>query len=277
VHKYSNFFDRSALVTTYDYDDHNRPPCRSLGFDAACDLNRFLVTKVTNPEVHSTNFVYDERGNLTSVTDALGNLTKFDPDPKRDGTVKAITRPRGGVTKFEYTYSAGNLKGITATDPLGRMSSVTFISAGLPDAVASASGKAAFFFFDTLGRKVKYQDGTQVTFNAYDGNNNLLSMTDSTGTTSFAYDHLNRVMQKSSPVGTVNYTYDAVGNLISKKDAGGTVTYEYDVLNRLMILTDHGSVVTYERYRPQRQAAQNHLPEHDDQPGLGWGWPRHPH
>jgi YD repeat-containing protein len=155
------------------------------------------------------------------------------------------------VTKFNNTYSGGNLTGIAAIDPLGRVSNVTFDRVdGFPAAATSASGKAAFFFFDSLGRpqKVKYQDGTQVSSDDYDGNNNLLSMTDGSGTTSFKYNHRNRVIQKSSPQGTVTYTYDGVGNLTSKKDAGGTVTYEYDAVNRLIILTEPGAVVTYDAY-----------------------------
>src|SRR5205807_7185264 len=91
---------------------------------------------------------------------------------------------------------------------------------GVPVAVSSDSGKAAFLSFDHLARRtgVRYGDGTSVTFKYYDGNDNLRSITDSTGTTTFTYDYRDRVTQKSSPRGTIEYTYDPVGNLKSKKD-----------------------------------------------------------
>ena len=54
-------------------------------------FNKFLVTKVTNPEGNSTQFSYDPRGNLTSVTDALNNKTMLDRNLD-DRTVRAITR-----------------------------------------------------------------------------------------------------------------------------------------------------------------------------------------
>jgi YD repeat-containing protein len=46
----------------------------------------------------------DEKGNLTSMTNALGNVVSFPRNS--DGTVRAIERPRG-KTIFDYSYGDG--------------------------------------------------------------------------------------------------------------------------------------------------------------------------
>jgi RHS repeat-associated protein len=244
-------FDENDLVTHYEYSDSDgQLDFCGLG-DACNSLNRFLPTAVTNPERNTTKFEYDERGNLTKVTNA-NNVVVATLTPNRNGTIKKITLPRG-ETSFDYRYAGndgeGALRKITVTDPLNRSSQTTFDPVGRINIHTSAAGKRTRYSFDGLGRplSVVYEDGSRVNFNGYDGNNNLLSRTDSTGTTSFEYDHRNRVVQKSSPLGTVTYIYDSVGNLTSKTDAGGTVSYEYDAVNQLSRLIDHGAVVTYSK------------------------------
>src|SRR4029077_7016258 len=89
-------FDDREIMTTYDYEES--PTCQVLGQENSA-YNRFLPKTITNPEGNSTALCYDDKGNLTSVTDALNNTTSIDRNTD-DGTIRRIKRPRG-ETSFD--------------------------------------------------------------------------------------------------------------------------------------------------------------------------------
>jgi YD repeat-containing protein len=197
LRNFHHSFHEGELLTTYDYSNAE-PQCSGLGYTnvpPGCALNRFLPTKVTNPEQHRIELDYDETGKLKSVTKdsvfgppVIGNVASFVRN--KDGTIRTITRPRG-ETSFEYTYEnvTGPLTKISVTDPLNRKSETTYDKVGRIKTRTSAAGKQTTYTFNDLNllTSVLYDDGTTVTSVTftYDDNNNLVYMTDSTGTTSF--------------------------------------------------------------------------------------------
>jgi YD repeat-containing protein len=251
VQELDHWFDKKDLITKYKYDAPPWPDCTNPKLSwASCALNSFLPTTITNSDNTQKSLTYNEKGNLTSITDTSNadspaKLVTLVPNP--DGTVAQIIEPGGQTTSFAYS---SNFDTITVTGPLG-VSKTRFDSVGRPNETISPAGKHTIFETDNLGRvtRVTYKDPTEAWFYVdlqYDGNDNLVSMDAPWGATTFTYDHRNRVVQKSSPLGSVSYTYDRVGNLTSKTDAGGTVTYDYDKVNRLKTIIDHGAVVTYD-------------------------------
>src|SRR5438046_3758232 len=76
------------------------------------DTTYSQVTSVTDPLRHTTTFMYDTKGNLTSATDPLGNTSSFTYNPA--GQVVTSTDPNGNVTQFAYV--GGDLTAVM--DPL---------------------------------------------------------------------------------------------------------------------------------------------------------------
>lgn len=236
----------SPLVTTFAYFDLD-PKGRYCNPAASPScLRQYLVKRVVNTEGNETGLSYDDRGNLTSVTDPLGHVTSMTFNA--DGTLDTLKRPRGEFS-FDYVYGAsGALDELTMTDPLGRVSRKVFDAAGRLAEVATTDGKSTTFARDALDRltAVTYADGSRVEL-AYDGNGNLVELTDTTGTSLFKIDHRGRRIEDHSPDGaSVTYTYDGVGNLTSKTDARGTTTFGYDAGDRLLSLVQpDGEEVKY--------------------------------
>lgn len=236
----------APLVTMFEYFDVD-PKGRYCNPAASPScLRQYLVKRVVNTEGNETGLSYDDRGNLTSVTDSLGHVTSMTFNA--DGTLDTLVRPRGGFS-FDYIYGAsGTLDELTMTDPLGRVTRKVFDVAGRLAKVITADGKSTTFASDALDRlnAVTYADGSRVEL-AYDGNGNLVEMVDGTGTSRFKIDHRGRRIEDQASDGTsVTYAYDGVGNLTSKTDARGTTAFGYDAGDRLVSLVQpDGQEVKY--------------------------------
>lgn len=140
------------------------------------------------------------RGDLASVTDALGHATTIDrTDP--NGRPLLMTDANGVMTTFTYA-------------PRGWLTSQTITP-------ASGTGQTTNYSYDAVGQltKVTLPDGSSVSF-SYDGAHRLTGAADSQGN-------------------SISYTLDAMGNRTQEqaKDSGGTlsrqVTRVVDSLNRL--------------------------------------------
>ncbi len=212
----------------------------------------------------TTEFDYDQVGNLLSVTDSLGRVTTYAFDDA-DRLVQEAN-PAGHMTGYAYDL-ASNLT--TITDPLGRVTQfhhdalnrldeiedplggVTARDYNTDGTLASSTdplGRVTTFTYDDAKRLVSVLDplgGTSLL--NYDLAGNLLTSTNALGhTTAYAYDPLNRPDQVTDALGGVTqYVYDAVGNRIQGQDANGHITiFEYDALNRLVSQTDPNGNLT---------------------------------
>ncbi len=164
----------------------------------------------------TTSYAYDVLGNLTSVTDALGNQTTMTYDTLSHKT--AMHDPDMGNWSYVYD-AAGNL--IQQTD---------------------AKGQTIFFQYDALNRRRQKDFGTQKALGSgdvvytYDGAtaNNLVGrlaqVADSTGTVTFQYDVLGQISSSTRTLFTTPYTF----------------SYTRDTLSRLATITyPDNSVLTY--------------------------------
>ncbi|MHA6832591.1 RHS repeat domain-containing protein [Ralstonia pseudosolanacearum] len=140
------------------------------------------------------------RGDLASVTDALGHATTIDrTDP--NGRPLQMTDANGVMTTFTYA-------------PRSWLTSRTVTPAG-------GVGQTTTYGYDNAGQLIKatLPDGSSVSF-SYDGAHRLTGAADSQGN-------------------SISYTLDAMGNRTQEqaKDSGGTlsrqVTRVVDSLNRL--------------------------------------------
>ena len=209
--------DLLGTVTTYQYDANNYLTAMTVGDKTA----RFTYT--------SGALKY-----LTTVTDANGNVTRYDVTQSMN---LAVTDPRGGITR--YYSSEGRTDAIQ--DPLLNEIQRTF-DKGLLVSSTDANGGVRLMVYDGRGNLTKYTDPLgNVEAYEYDNNDNLVKKTDALGSVwAYAYDVNNNLINTTSPMGKITvFTYDASGNLTGLTDANGkTTTAVYDSFGNITTLTD---------------------------------------
>lgn len=221
--------------------------------------SKFLLASVVGPRVdvkHVTTYSYDSSGALTSVTNALGQVTKITAHLP-GGLPETIVDPNGVVTQFTYdmrlrrltrtvTTSAGPLTSRYAYDPPGNL-----LSATLPD------GTAITHTYDTAHRLILTSDsaGNQITYTLNAGGRRTqTTIADVNGnpqrTHGRAFDALGRVISDTGGAGQMtSFAYDAHGNIVAATDPLKNVVQQgYDVLNRRIKLVDAAGGITQISY-----------------------------
>lgn len=213
-------------------------------------------------------YEYDASGNITKRTDAKGNVYTFTHDDKKN--VLTSTDPLGNQLKFTYT-SFNRVK--TFTDAKGKLYTINYDTRGNPVQLIQPGGFAGVYSYAPNGDLVSYTDPngnvTTMTYDAYgyltqinrplgisvsyinDARGNITSFTDARGFMyTGEYDLLNRLVKTTNPSNkSRTYTYDAAGNVISTKNENGQLTFlAYDASNRLVQLTNAKGFKSYMAY-----------------------------
>lgn len=229
------------------------------------------ITKITAPDNSAITYAYDTDGNLASMTDLAGNVTKYSYN--RSHGLTDIKDPRG-ITPIKNEYDeSGRL--VAHTDSFGKRIEYTHDIAGRQEVVKDRNGNLTVFIYDEKGRVLQRTDPqgntTTITYDAvgnklsetdplgnstawtYDSKKNVLSETKTidgqTITTSHTYNSLGKVLTTTDPLGHVTTnTYDTKGNLLTTRDAlGNTTTNVYDAKGNIKTTTDAlGNTATYE-------------------------------
>jgi YD repeat-containing protein len=141
----------------------------------------------------TTQYAYDNQGNVTSVADPLNHVTTNAYDALN--RLAQVTDPNNGITKYGYN-GVDQLVSVTDTRNLA----TTYAYDGLSN----------------LNNQISPDTGT--TTNTYDAAGNLLTQRDAKGqTTTYAYDALNRVASITFADGSKqNYGYDQGPNGIGR-------------------------------------------------------------
>lgn len=234
---------------------------------------------VADPEGRVTRHVRDA---LDRVVEAIRNEVPGAPDGDDVnvrwlstydlvGNLISVTNPRGTVTR--YTYDARNqrteeIRGAQPCTPSGSDVNVTtryeYDAVGNLVRTVDPRGNATTHEYDAAGRRVKTVDPLgQATRQVYDANGNLTDSVDPEGrVTHRGYDVLDRLAeqidnyQPSAPPSsdanvTTRFEYDLVGNLRRRIDPRGNATeYEYDAAHRPRAIIDpEGHVTRHEMDR----------------------------
>lgn len=276
--------DFNGASTNYSYDALNRlttisyPDTTSAtyGYDV---LSR--LTTATNPTGIVT-IGYDNRGRVTSVTDAFGQVVSYQYDANSNRTQLSLN----AATNTTYQYDVINrvtqltdnasLNTTFAYDATNKLTSRT-----LPNGVVST------WEYDGLDRlnRLKHMKGAntlvdfQYQFNTV---NNITQLIDGSGPHNYTYDNRDRLTAATHPNQTnetytlddvgnrtashqgssytyqpfnrltdangTTFTYNTNGNLISKTDASGSWTYAWDYEDRLQQASKSGSVTVSYSY-----------------------------
>ena len=191
--------------------------------------------------------VYNGAGEITSITDWLGNTTKFGYDG--DGNLTSEALPNGVATAMTYDnadrltlsastsaqgaplltlpYTRDGLGQVTSANPLGTFPAVAqaygydpsnhLLSSSIPPPGGLAAVPNSAYTYDAADNLTSSTTGGSLTTTlGYDAANELLSTSNATGSTAFGYDGVgNRVTRKGSQGGLSTYGYNQANELTS--------------------------------------------------------------
>jgi len=216
-----------------------------------------LPLKIIRPNGSEVTFIYDDAGNMLSMTEeAIGATTEIAYEPEFN-RITSITDPEGFTTLYQYD-AVGNLTQMV--DAAGTLTTFLYdepACPGHPTRVTAAQGlpeeNSAWTVYDPATCLVIASIdpfNNQTTFE-YDLAGNVVRSIDGLGrATRFEYDALDRIVKTidataggpSPPCGSTGVTctsYDAEGNITSVIDAlGRSTTFQYDGQARMVRRTD---------------------------------------
>lgn len=256
--------------TTFTYDGKNRLASVSVTNLSANGLaNQTLTTtysytlypsgivqsmSVTAPSPNgsdTTTSLYDSYGNITSVTNGLGQTTTYS-NYNALGEVGHVVGMNGDVV--DYTYDARGRVATKTTYPNGSAATWTYAydGFGLLYSLSGPDGQVTTWSRDPSSMRVAHithndKDGTSTENFNYDANGDVIEHEIVRGGTvaqdeMYHYDALGRLYQKIGNSGQAwTYAYDGNGNTLSVTNAvGHSVVSQYDALNRVTQTTESG-------------------------------------
>jgi len=198
--------DSLGNVTTYTLD-------KTLGKSHATEIAGPGCRECGQSDIIKT---YDNKLNVTSKTDANGNVTFMTYDA--EGNMLTKTEAVGTMEERTTTYSYNEFGQILTT--------------------MDNEGNTTEDVYDDNGNLIEEWDANEnVTYHTYGPYNEKLSTTDKNGnTTIYTYDLYGDLATVTNELGqTTSYAYDYMGNMVSMTDTNGNTTmYEYDVRDRLI-------------------------------------------
>lgn len=230
------------------------------GMARNCTVAMNAAKSVTaNFGLPTTTYLYDANGNLTQVTDPLGNVrqTVYDyldrPYQIKEPHATTVGATQGQINlaydgqdrvatakdprNLTTTYTVDGLGNVlTLASPDTGSTTYTYDEAGNLKTRLDARGKLATYSYDALNRLVQASYGDQTVSYVWDtcanGIGRLCQVIDGSGSTSFAYDAHGRLTGKTQMIGTVSlvtgYAYNAAGQRIGMTTpAGQTLAYDW--------------------------------------------------
>ena len=263
--------DGNTTGYTYDLANQRTTVTRTDTTTLATDYNAdgsVLDQKDGKTDAIQT-YAYDGLGRVTSVTDALGNVTAFTYDgagnrlTKQDPGGSCSGSPKTGCTTFGYDAD-NELTSVTYSDGVTpNVTGITYDADGQRTATTDGSGSWSWSW-DSLHRLTSVTEGpsgsvgyqydlrnlvTQITYSGsqsvsrgYDDAGRWTSVSDWNGnTTSFGYDANSNLTTETLPTGTGvvdTFGFDAADRLMSISDTTGTTTvftatYSRDAANQV--------------------------------------------
>ena len=247
-----------GALSKYTWDEHNR-----LLTTSVCDFRDRLnpgdpvvvsytyestganpnPITMTDGNGHTTEYSWDEYGNLLSVTDPTGVHTTYTYNARQE--LISITNGVGDTVHLEYDKH-GRI--VQVRDALGHVTSTHWNSAGQIASVTDAAGSRWSLTYPELAPEeldvpafVRQSDTHRVHNTSRPMGQLPVSLTDPYGhVTHFEYNNGNQLTAVTDPLGRTNRAvFDAWGNMVKTINALGAVTnYEYDGLSQLIAVTD---------------------------------------
>lgn len=180
-------------------------------------LNRLKAVSVEG-DPYRVSYGYDAQGNLATVTDPLGQVTRYFFDDL--GRMARVVSPETGTANFTHD-AAGNV--VERRDALNRLTTYTYDNLSRPTQVLHPGSTPPVLY-----RYDDYSDGV-----APNAVGRLTETTDAAGLRRFFYDAGGRLARVTHAIDgrtfDTQYAYDLNGNLSSVTyPSGRIVRYAYD-------------------------------------------------
>jgi YD repeat-containing protein len=182
------------------------------------------LKQINHADSETSQYEYDEQGNLAKVTDQRTLVTTYQYDGL--GNLMKVVSPDTGITTFTYD-AAGNQT--QQTDARGVVVNYQYDALSrLTNIVYPASSENVTYSYDSVA------DGNK-------GIGYLTGMSDPSGETSYKYDASGRMIQKIFGRMVWGYGYDLAGSLeMLTYPSGRTVRYTRDNVGRISaVFTRH--------------------------------------
>ena len=233
-----------------------------------------LVKSKTNQKGKVISYEYDQYGNISKETDALGNSTNYVYN--NIGWVLSKTSPKGTVTTYEYDNSGNNTKvtenGIQTLNEYNYKNNITKTTNGNSNfkiyeydnaqnlvKVIDEEGYVTTYEYDIYGNKIKENRANNASYiYEYDVLNNMTKKTLEQNNISnvleeisYSYSEGNTTTTTKKYQDDTNYTTyveikDFRGNVTQNKKQDAAYTYEFDNAGRLVSETNEiGKNITY--------------------------------
>ena len=252
--------DAEGRVTRFQYDALNRltkvldatllppddPPCGNSGVTCYDYDDKGNLTQVTDAKGSITTYEYDIQDRLSKTTDPLVNFETFDYDA--NSNLISTTDRNGQTIDFRYSpLNQLNVKTLLPGTPGETITTFGYDIAGNLTSVRNAVADVVMVY-DLANRLTSSETsdpapapdggGDIDPSYTYDLNGNRLEMLDPTGTTFYTYDALNRLISMTNPSdNTTLFAYDALSRRTSMTHDNGVVaTYTYDLASQLLSL-----------------------------------------
>ncbi|MGB3438673.1 MAG: DNRLRE domain-containing protein [Actinophytocola sp.] len=272
--------DPSGVAVSLGYDRSGR---QATSADAAGRKQRTLYDLAGRPTqvldltpagvpLRKSKFAYDRVGNLKTVTNPLGHVSRYTSDAlgRLQEQVEPVSATESITTTFGYD-AAGNQT--RYTDGRGNTTEYTVNEWGLPESVVepsttahpNAADRTWTVAYDATANPVRTDlPGNVERTNTYDLLDRLtaaaatdtpaksydhdalgrtISASTSAGENRFTYNDRDALLSTGGPSGDTNYTYNADGNPVSRTDASGTANFGYTT-GRLTTMQDGITGVT---------------------------------
>jgi RHS repeat-associated protein len=219
--KLASFTDNKGRTTAYTYTPQTQSFTNPINAETV-SFTFYNLTRVDHPDGTSEQFAYDTHGNVIAYTDQAGQIWQFIYNER--GQPTSVRNPLGGIAT--YTYNAdGTLA--TFTDSDTGVTTITYDAFKRPTRVTHPDATFMQFTYDLNGRLTSFTDenGHTYTFQ-YDANGNLIRVTDPNGqSVQYSYDLLDWLTQVTNRSGkTSTFGYDARDRLTTMTDPTGITT-----------------------------------------------------
>ena len=210
--------------------------------------------QVTGRDGLITEYEVDAAGMVTSITDPLGVVTRFEYDWRATGIVPKATITPSGLVRMMECDNAG--RPVASTDPAGRRSSVTRDVRGLVTEVIDPVGNVTTIEYSPEGwvTRVVNPDGSWRSA-TYDGEGNLIeAMNEAGAKTTTRYTVFDKVSSVTLPNGGITrYTYNTQMEPITVTNADGhTWQLHYDLDGSIIKEIDYNGLVTQSHTTPDK-------------------------
>jgi large repetitive protein len=231
---YNVFGNRTRAIdplgneTTYSYDGRGNQLTETFKLTTASGIRTLTTTKT-----------FDGNDNTTSVTDAEGNISRFEYNPSNKRTAAIDSLGRRSESQYD---DKEQLKTIVFSD--GKTNTYTYDAKGNRTSSTDREGRVSFITYDPLGKATQLiapdNTSSDLTDNprklvTYDRAGWLKSIVDNNGVQSaYTFDAAGNITTVRNSLGdTITSTYDAARRKTSTTDAlGRTTRFTYDALDR---------------------------------------------